>query len=347
MSMLYPPLLHPSCSKLSKGTKTSPHIYVSKLIEKINSNQPPFSNDKNKTSHQVLTDVIVTSDGDFYERGETKGRYLSSTGACHRANNTRPQCSTEIKNIKTYNRIITLACYWGDQTWHFPMESLVGLFSVPREIIEDNSVKIHITRITNYTTQWLSLMNIPQSRVIDGNIEADIVYSPLLGGCGEPYVFQIRLLRETLAQRLVRTRTKHTDPEISKAQKRLIVYVKRTKARGIVNDSQLEGLVRLYAAQRHYRIHIHNDTNLPPLAEQMEIFSQADIVISPHGGTSVLTPVMKSGSSYIELMEIGSAFENLCGARLSYFCGVRHCIVPSVNLKVNPNHLIQALTKLN
>lgn len=79
----------------------------------------------------------------------------------------------------------------------------------------------------------------------------------------------------------------------------------------------------------------------------MEIFSQADIVIAPHGGTSVLTPVMKSGSSYIELMEIGSAFENLCGARLSYFCGVRHCIVPSVNLKVNPNHLIQALTKLN
>ncbi len=341
---LNPILIHPAALRLAKLNG-----YISNLHSRQSQHLPSFESDEFQPDHSIYKNVIVNATGHIYEKGESGGYgWLCHTGACGREPATQDRTITnkQAKLQNSHAKVITLACRWGDQTWHFPMEALVGLYSIPPELLHDQRVLIHITAINEYSKAWLAMLNITPDRLIEGTIHAEELIVPLLGGCGSPHLFQIKALQSTIQSRLKLQSPLATLNQNQNQNPKLIILIERTKHRQLQNALQLRQAITAYASRNNSKIHLHSDANLPPLAEQLQLFAKADIVISPHGGTSILASAMQEGKVWLEIMEVGSPAENLCGARLSYFCGLRHAIVPSQRFVAQPSHVLHTLAKI-
>lgn len=341
---LNPILFHPASIKYAKQNGE-----IADLQTRQTQHLPSFKSDEMQPDHSIYKNAIVSPNGYIYERGESGGwEWVSHTGACCREPTAQDRTVTdkqaELQN--SHAKVITLACWWGYGTWHFPMEALVGLYSISNELLNDERVLIHITTpITEFTKAWLAILNITPDRLIEGTIHAEELVVPLLGGCGAPHLFQIKALQANIQNYLKLQSPKSTlNQDLNQNQnQKLIILIERTKFRGLRNTLRLRQAIMAYANRNNYKVHLHTDANLPPLAEQFKLFTNADIVIGPHGGTSVLATAMQEGKVWLEIMEIGSTYENLCGARLSYFCGLRHAIVPSQQLVVQPSYVLHTL----
>lgn len=344
-------LLHPATINLatsnecSKSGKSKAYIY--NLNRRHHQRLPSFDSNDTAPSHRIYENAAATADGNIYER-DALGKYqwIRHTGGCGCAPplNTRSLTPAQADLNQAHAQVITLACRWGDQTWHFPMEAMVGLYSIPTALLHDQRVLIHLTQITEYTKAWLTLLNIPPDRLIGGTVYAQKLIVPYLGGCGTPHLFQIKALKSTIHNQL--KLQSPAQPLSKNGKQKLLVLIERTRSRPLHNAVQLRQAVSAYAARHNFALHLHTDTNLPPLAVQLHLFAQADLVVGPHGGTSVLAPAMQEDKGWVEIMEVGTESENLCGARVSYLCGLRHCIVPSQKLVVNPAHVLQALDRI-
>ena len=144
-----PILIHPAALRLAK-----PKGYIIDLNSRLTQRQPSFQSDDFKPDHSIYKNAIVTSNGHIYESGEPEGwEWVRNTGACGCEPQTHDRTMTnkqaELQN--SHAKVITLACRWGDQTWHFPMEVLVGLYSIPPELLHEQRVLIHITAINEYS----------------------------------------------------------------------------------------------------------------------------------------------------------------------------------------------------
>ena len=341
-------LIHPATLKLAKAKG-----YITDLHLRQTQHLPSFKSDEFKPDHSIYKNAIVSPNGYIYERGESGGwEWVRHTGACgcEPATQDRTITNKQAELQKSHAKVITLACRWGDQTWHFPMEALVGLYSIPPELLHNQRVLIHITAINEYSKAWLGMLNIAPDRLIEGTIHAKELVVPLLGGCGSPHLFQIKALQSTIQSHLKLQFPQRTlnqsQNQNQNPNPKLIILIERTKHRPLQNRLQLRQAITAYANRNNSKIHLHTDANLPPLAEQLQIFAKADIVIGPHGGTSILASAMQEGKVWLEIMEVGSPAENLCGARLSYFCGLRHAIVPSQRFVVQPSQVLHTLAEL-
>lgn len=343
---LNPILIHPATLRYSK-----PKGYVTDLHSRQTQHLPSFKSDEFKPDHSIYKNVIVTKNGHIYERAESGDwEWARHTGACGCEPSAQDRTITnkQAQLQNSHAKVITLACRWGCGTWHFPMEALVGLYSIPPELLHDERVLIHITAITEYSKAWLAMLNIAPDRLIEGTIHAEELIVPLLGGCGSPHLFQIKALQSTIQSHL---KLQSPLPTLNQNQNlnqnpKLIILIERTKHRPLRNALQLRQAITAYATRSNSRVHLHTDANLPRLAEQLQLFAKADIVIGPHGGTSILAPAMQEGKVWLEIMEVGSPAENLCGARLSYFSGLRHAIVPSQRFVVQPSQVLHTLAKI-
>jgi hypothetical protein len=342
---LNPILIHPVALKLAKRKG-----HITDLHSRQTQHLPSFDSDEFKPDHSIYTNAIVSPIGYIYERGGSGGwEWVRHTGACGCEPAAQDRTITKKQaELNSHAKVITLACRWGWGTWHFPMEALVGLYSIPSELLHDQRVLIHITSNAEYSKAWLAMLNIAPDRIIEGTIHAEELIVPLLGGCGSPHIFQIKAIQSTIQNHLHLKSPKTTliQKQNQNSRKKLIILIERTKHRPLRNNLQLRQAITAYATQNNYKIHLHTDAHLPPLAEQLQLFAKADIVIGPHGGTSVLVPAMQEGKVWLEIMETDSPYENLCGARLSYFCGIRHAIVPSQRFVVKPSHVFQTLAQI-
>ena len=339
-------MIHPAALRLAK-----PKGYITDLHLRQTQHLPSFDSDDMQPDHSIYKNVIVAKNGHIYERREPEGwEWARNTGACgcEPATQDRTITNKQAYIQNSHAKVITLACRWGDKTWHFPMEALVGLYSIPPELLHDQRVLIHITAINEYSKAWLGMLKIAPDRLIEGTIHAKELIVPLLGGCGAPHLFQIRALQSTLQSHLKLQSPKTTLNQTQNQNRnpKLIILIERTKHRPLQNRLQLRQAITAYANRNYSKIHLHTDANLPPLAEQLQLFAKADIVIGPHGGTSILASAMQEGKVWLEIMEVGTQAENLCGARLSYFCGLRNAIVPSQRFVVQPSQVLHTLAKI-
>ncbi len=68
-------------------------------------------------------------------------------------------------NIEHFNKLIVISAQWCNSIWHFPMECLVALSSVPANILNDT--KIHVNARSKYVLEWLELIGIHESQVCE------------------------------------------------------------------------------------------------------------------------------------------------------------------------------------
>jgi hypothetical protein len=152
-----------------------------------------------------------------------------------------------------------------------------------------NPILIHPAAL-RYAKTKLAILGIPPVRLLQSTIHAKELIVSLLGGCGAPHLFQIKALQSTIQSHL---KLQYPNPTLSEDQnlnnpnQKLIILIERTKFRWLRNAPRLRQVITAYDNRNNYKIHLHNDANLPPLAEQLQLFAKADIAVGPHGGTSI------------------------------------------------------------
>lgn len=215
--------------------------------------------------------------------------------------------------------VITIASIWAEGIWHFPFEAFAALKSIPDSILYNS--KIHISgggiNGSDYIQQWLNLIGINPSQIVTGMVYAKKLYVPRMGKCGNPYYSQMMWVKSVIYRNI----TLYDEPVHC-------IIVKRTKRRPIVNYDELYTFVKEYSEANDLILYEHNDSSLPPLKTQQQVFHRAKIVFAPHGAGGIHLAAMKSGSAngngsrYIEFLNEEDI--NLCYARLAYLYDIHY-----------------------
>jgi hypothetical protein len=259
-----------------------------------------FNKEEYKNDYIVMHNVYVNNNGVIYS---SKNIYVN--GGCQ-CNANELKITTD--GLRNYEEdIISITGKWSTGIWHFPFESLSALKSIPEEILFAS--KIHVGSLSKYIVEWCETIGIKKEQLITGNIIGKKIYFPRMGMCGNPYYSQIRWIQDIISS--------HIDSDY-----RTVILIKRNGKRAINNYIDLENEIKKFSVSRGLQLYIHDDSKLPCLKEQHEIFSKAKYVFAPHGAGGIHLPALKRDSWYIEFL---NDYEiNMCYSRLAYFLDVSY-----------------------
>lgn len=239
---------------------------------------------------------------------------------------TYKQIEPQISQIPHYKNVITIAALWAGDIWHFPSEAFVALMCISEKMLNDKNTYIHVSKKSSFVLQWLSLLHIEESRVIDNFAHAEHLYIPRMGKCGNPYKRQIIWMTNILQNSL---------PSFNTQQ--YVILVKRNQKRPLQNFEEVKKFVYDFANKQGLTIYEHDDSNLPPLKIQQQYFNQAKYVFAPHGAAGIHLYVMKPESYYVEFLDVENM--NVCYMRLAHMLNVHYIGVDMTQNYVNMNAL--------
>lgn len=284
-----------------------------------------FDIDEYPNDMVILGKTIVNNVG-IMINCSNKNIYVNGGCKCNTVRNKKEIFMKMRQNIQFYENVLTITEMWGDGIWHFPYECLVALMVVPEDILK--TYKIHVSNKNKYVLQWLSLLDIHEDQVVTGNIMSNKnTVIPRMGRCGNPYYSQIIWLRNKVFEKL---NTKQN-------RMKYVIVVKRNHRRQIRNYELYKNLIEYFAVSKDLQLYVHDDNNLPPLKEQMEIFNNAKYVFSPHGASGIHLIAMQTGSHYIEFLNDKDI--NVCFMRLAYFLNIKYSGLCMKNFIINTNEL--------
>mmetsp|Transcript_13732 Transcript_13732/g.18786 ORF Transcript_13732/g.18786 Transcript_13732/m.18786 type:complete len:295 (-) Transcript_13732:40-924(-) len=234
------------------------------------------------------------------------------------------------RSLKQYDTVISLTS-GASGTWHFPMESLVALAYVSNETL--SSSYIHVPSKGSFILQWLQLLGISNDRIIDDNVlSTKTLIVPEMGRCGAPYLTQLNWLREMYLPKSLSERSLLNQ----------IVLIKRTKSRTLSNFDQVAIAVQQYAAQKQWTVIIHSDDKLPPLVDQIRIFTQSKMVVAPHGAGELFAAFLSKDAALVELISEGQAC--LVYARMAYIQKIQYAqVLMNATNRVDVQQLLDAM----
>lgn len=267
-----------------------------------------------KYDYLILNNCIISNFDCVFYNNKSYIIFEGGIVTCkHLKNKFDSICKNITNRIQTVNdRVILLSSVWGNAIFHYPFDCMSRLLCLPEEIINDNSIKIHVNEINNYTRQWNHIFGIDEERLITGSIiNCKEVIIPRPQCAGSSNIDCNLFVRTTLLNKL----NKNNTLEMNKFK--YITFIKRNQSRVLnkIFESNLTKYLEKLAIQNNLSIHIHNDNNLPPLEKQYEIFYYSKYVIGPHGGGGICLYSMQKDSYYIELMP--KSRENYCYTELA------------------------------
>lgn len=267
----------------------------------------------------TFNDVLVFSSGWIIQ----KTRHLAvRNGGCLSQSGLLVHNAT----VARYKRVVSIAVFWGEGSWHFPMEALAGLAYITETEIWSSF--IHVTQKNNLVLQWLKLVGINEKRVIHGTILADYLIVPEIGKCGSPSLNHIQWLYK---KRNISVPTKRNT----------VLLIKRNKNRVMPYFAKIQSIVENFANVGNLNFLLHDDNDLPSLPVQLQRFANASIVIGPHGGGMVNLIASSKGTCVIEFAPMEA---NVCYMRLSYLLGLTYVAIPLYrNNTVTENKITDAL----
>jgi hypothetical protein len=191
---------------------------------------------------------------------------------------------------------------------------------LPRFEIIQKSGLVPDTYVVNANTQFqresLHLIGIPSDRILSPTkstyIEADQLIVPSLPGPVygmTPTLYACSYLRSAFLQR----------EEKRKPRRALYITRADAKDRRVLNETE----IREEVLERGFEVVSLSDV---PFSEQIQLFSEARIIVGPHGAGFTNAVFCQEGSILIEFMPEGRHIE--CFERLARFIGLRyHSIV--------------------
>ena len=172
-----------------------------------------------------------------------------------------------------------------------------------------------------FIIQWFNLINIDSSQIVTGNIYSNKIYLPRMGKCGNPYYSQINWLKDKVNHNVI----KHESLKY-------VILIKRTNYRVLKNYTQLENELIQFSRDQNLELYIHDDSCLPMVKDQLNIFSKAKYVFASHGAAGINMITMKKDAWYIEFLNKEDI--NVCYARLAYLLDINYMGITIMNLYV-------------
>lgn len=253
----------------------------------------------NQTMH-LSGSVVIGPDGDAME---CKQRTVIPSLGCRDSLGPLPQCD---EALHEYKKVIIISQYWGEGYFHFFVEGMARLMDVDPSVYSVEVVHVH-TNIMHHqiAVQMLSLISsnlIP----IGGSVRAENAIIPPPTPCGGHRYSQrhIPLLRLSLQNKLTVKQPKH------------VVLVRRHGSRAIANHAVLLREISLL-----FPVTVHEGSE--PILDQLQMFSDAFLVIAPHGAGLSNVLAMQEKTSVIEILP---AHMNACYALLAFNLGL--CYAP-------------------
>jgi len=209
---------------------------------------------------------------------------------------------------KEYQTVVYLSGVSGaaGSIWHFPMECLVALSFIKREITE--TTFIYVNQKSKLSLEWLSLLHIPKTRVIDDHTAfVHNLIVPEQGRCARPSYSQLTwFVKQFETYRIP-----------AEKRKRRVLFMKRT-TRTMKNEGEVEKALVRFCKNNGYELKIHDDKHLPSLLDQIKMFLNSDIVVGPHGAGLTFIAFLPKNSCVVEIMPDLPDLGFICYPRLGF-----------------------------
>ena len=253
-------------------------------------------------------------------------------------------------NISTLqdSTVISIAKRFSASYYHFTIECFISLAVIPEHLLKN--AKIHIGNGKHYNNKFIlemfKLINIDKKQLVYGDIYSSKIYIPVKNS---PFILHNLYCYEWYKKII----NKHI--KISNKHK-YVILVKRSSNRELDNFKEIKENLHKFSNDKNLELIIHDDSNLPSLIEQFNIFNQAKYVFTPHGATGILIPAMREKSWYIEFIKkewYNSETERGGGenmARIAYACGINYYMSISKNDKISIcklNSIIEEIDNTN
>jgi hypothetical protein len=251
----------------------------------------------------------------------------------HLYNETLETLNLNKNDLEKYEEIICLSGLWSSGIFHFPLEFFCGLNVFDSYDINKKNIVVHVEKKTNYIMQWLKLWDINDDQIIEGNAFGKKIYIPEFATSGTPELFHLGWL-----QNIVQNNIKQNNQN-------KIILIKRSKTRSITNFNIIERFTTKLAKKHNLILKIHDDINLPGIIEQFQYFSEAKIIIAPHGAGLVNLLSCKKNTIIIEIMD--KDYINLCFTRIAYLLELKYYGILSKNYIVDMNDIINIMKNIH
>ena len=223
-------------------------------------------------------------------------------------------------------RTLLLSAQWSTEYYHFVWETLQKLFYADKVIGLKNIDQIIIGETDKpYIREWFKFLNYDDSKLKyvkpDQDYTCDVLYLvPQITRVGSVSYQFCNFLEERLAI-----------ANLKKTPSKEIIYIQRKRRRILVNEQRL-----LKSLNFNNYIEIVNLESLP-LFTQLQIFSNAKIIISPHGASFANKLITKAKS--VEIISHNS--HNTCYLNHSAQYSIDHYYVMAdsrdYNLHISPS----------
>ena len=260
-------------------------------------------------------------------------------------------------DMTVHAEVISVACrHFG--FYHIVIDSLTRVAMVENMLRQHPHIKLHnawrkwggIPRLLQLELNNL-LLGVAPERILTGSVKTKRLIVPERAICyrNSPLVIQ-------RASAIMRGQLRHRQAVANARDACVVLVVDRSclSKRGTTrpcNESLLGGVNRAAtAAGRTCRVEVHSEGQ--PLAEQLQRFSRATLVVAPHGAALSLLLVCKRGTMVLELLNT-HGWKVLCFANLAMMLSLsyRGIFVPGarhngpMHLSLSVLHQVEAIAQ--
>eukprot|EP01047_Picozoa_sp_COSAG01_P003140 COSAG01_NODE_90_length_27307_cov_734.166458_25_plen_518_part_00 len=208
---------------------------------------------------------------------------------------------------KPHDQLYVVAQNQGHGFWHFFGEDFVRISVGIDLLLEDKSIKVHVVRKNAFTKDYMRLVGIDESRLIEGVATARVLFYPEPSACGSPSRYIARQTRHMLRTALLLPPS--SGAPAAAARPRILV-VKRSGSRKVLNhDALVVALSRV--AGDTADVEVFDDKFIPGARKTLELFGTSAIIVGPHGAGLANIAVAPPGTTVVEFI-VSDYMVNIC-----------------------------------
>ena len=264
----------------------------------------------NLTYMLVVAGAVVTSDGEVI-----KDEWKIIPMCCRRQIERYYQFQPT-SDYERHHEVFVVSQLRGTTFFHFLIENLTRIAPCLSFLMRHRHIKILVQRETGFTPKLLAALGIESSRLVSGNIRADIVYMPAGSPCGHATILSAQMLSLHFRARL---------PEPSPPRD-TIILIKRSTKRWFYYHDDILAMIRRHADTGGLNTVVYGDDPVPGVDDTLRLFSRAYIVVAPHGAGESNLIFSQPGTILIEGLCYDSRDKlNWCYKNMMATLGHRYC----------------------
>ena len=241
----------------------------------------------------ILTFLNIVQNGVITAHGEVlSGNIGIMTQRCSHSW-YRPELPADSESLPLYDEVLTITQQTMVWYYHNTIEDLPRVAPYLQLLRDNPHIKVHITRAEFHETM-LAYLGVDSERLVSGPVRGRVVYLPAGTTCGRPPVFNTQLLAALFRQRVADqnvptvtatpTSVNTNNNNITTSTKNTIIVIKRSSPdRQFRYHNAIVSMLQQEATPRGLHVHVFSDDPVPPMVDYIRLFSQAQLIVAPHG----------------------------------------------------------------